>query len=909
MRSHDFGNSVRELIARLWGALARRRSDADLERELRSHLELADEDARRGGRGAADSMRSVRLEVGGLAPAMDALRDQRGLPVLEDLARDVRYGLRTLRRSPVFTLVAVLTLALGIGANAAIFQLLDAIRFRMLPVKNPDQLVVVSLADMTRWEGRRTTGYPALTNALWEEFRDHQSVLAGVLAWANAEFRLDHEGTPREVRGIFVSGDFFNVLDVEAARGRVFGPTDDRPGCGVPGAVVSHGFWLRQFGGDPAVIGRTVSVEGQRLEVIGITPPDFFGVEVGRSFDLAVPICAEEVLGREKGWLQDGTTWWLTVMGRVPPGQTLAQVNERLRAASPGLFRATLPGDYSSDDAAGYSSLELRAESASGGVSALRSRFVDPLLMLAGVAVLVLLIVCSNLASLVLSRASTRQREFAVRQSLGASRRRLVQQVMIENVLLAIAGAALGLALAGSLSRVLIALLGPDVTVPVRIDARLFGTVLVSAVLTSMIFGLIPAWRASRAAALHGIRDAGVRGSTASGEGFRVRKALVVLQVAISLILLFGALLFAGTLRNLLAVDGGFDADGVAIARVDFSRANVPSSNKNEFKRGLLDWIGTVPGVESAAEVRHVPFSGTGSSLEVWLDGADPAARMPVRLNAISERYLQTLGITLIAGRDFTPYDSMSSPRVAIVNRSFARRLGISGNPVGVRLRVEGASPSGPVIEIIGLVPDTKYFSLREDFLPIVFMPIAQITDPRGFTDFVIRSRVPIGVLATDVRRQLAGRNASLNVDIRDFAATMRRGLVRERLLAAIAGFFGVLAVVIASIGLYGVMAELITRRRAEIGVRLALGARRIDILAMILRQAGNLLLVGLSAGGVLAFVAAGLAKPFVFGLEPHDPRLMVLAGTVLTVPAMAAIFVPMWRAARMDPLAALREE
>jgi predicted permease len=840
---------------------------------------------------------------------MEALRDQRGLPVLEDLVRDVRYGMRTLRRSPVFTVVAVLTLTLGIGANAAIFQLLEAIRFRTLPVKNPEQLVVLALADMTRWEGRRTTGYPALTNALWEEFRDRQRVFAAVLAWSNAGFRLDQDGTPRYVRGLFVSGDFFNVLGVEPVLGRVFAAADDRPGCGLPGAVVSHGFWQRQFGGDPTVIGRTIPVEGRPLEVIGVTPPSFFGVEVGRSYDVAVPICAEEVLGSEKGWLRDGTIWWLTVMGRVPPDQTLAQVNAQLDAASPGLFRSTLPDNYSSEDAAGYLSLKLTAESASGGISALRTRFTDPLLMLAGVAGLVLLIVCTNVASLVLSRASTRQREFAVRQSLGASRRRLVQQVMVENVMLAIAGAALGLTLAGTLSRLLVELLGPEVSVPVRIDVRLISIVTITVILTSLTFGLVPAWRASRPGALHAIKNASVRGASASAEGFGFRKALVVSQVAISLVLLFGALLFVGTLRNLLAVDSGFQSDGIAIARIDFSRASVSMSNRGVFKQGLLERIINTPGVTSAAEVRHVPMSGTGSSVTVWLDGADPGGKTTVRLNAISERYLQTMSIKLVSGRDFTPHDSMSSPKVAIVNRSFARRLGIVGNPVGARFRAEGSSPSSSMVEIVGLVPDTKYFSLREDFLPIVFVPITQITDPRAFADFVIHPGVPIGDAASAVRRHLRETDPFVDVDIRAFDSTMRQGLVRERLLAAISAFFGVLAVLIAAVGLYGVMAELVTRRRGEIGVRMALGARRSDILAMILRQAGNLLLVGVGAGSLLAFLAAGLARPFVFGLEPHDVQLMLLAVASLGAPAMMAILVPACRAAWMEPLAALREE
>ncbi len=906
MRDHI--PTLREWLHRIWGTVARRRHDGDLEEELRIHLELAAHDARRRAQSPSDAIRVARIEVGGTLQAMEALRDQRGLPMLEDFARDVRHGLRTLRHSPVFTVVSVLTLALGIGANAAVFQLLEAIQFSTLPVKNPEQLVVLELADATRWKGRRTSGYPVLTNPLWEQIRDHQRVFSAALAWSNADLRLEQDTTPRSVRGVFVSGEFFTVLGVQAVLGRVFTATDDRPGCGVPGAVVSHGFWQRQLGGDPTVIGRTIPVNGRRLEVVGVTPAGFFGVEVGRSYDVAVPICSQEALGSEEGWLQDGTTWWLTVMGRIAPDETLAHVNARLNATSPSLFRATLPDQYSSD-ASDYLGLKLRAVAGSAGVSVLRNRFSDPLAILLVITGLVLLIVCTNLASLVLSRASTRQREFALRQSLGASRRRIVQQVMTENGLLAVAGAAVGLALAGTLSLLLLEMLGPNVAVPLRIDMRLIGVVTLSAVLTCLTFGLIPTWRASRSAALDAINAANLRGSSASAEGFGFRKAVVVLQVAVSFVLIFGALLFVGTLRNLLATDSGFHYDGVALARIDFSRANTPSSIKAAFKRDLLEGVVGTPGVISAAEVRHVPLAGTGSSLTVWLDGADPAGKTTIRLNGVSDGYLQTMGIKLVSGREFTRRDSATSPKVALVNPSFARRLGISGNPVGARFLAEGSSPSGTVYEIVGLVPDTKYFALREEFLPIAFVPIAQIADPRPFTDFVIRSELPLEAISAAVRGRLRESSPSIDVDVRAFDSTIRQGLVRERLLAAISGFFGVLAVLIAAIGLYGVMAELVTRRRGEIGVRMALGARRSDILTMVLRQAGTLLALGVATGFALALVAGNFARSFVFGLDPRDVEPIALACVSLGAPTILAILVPAWRAAMMQPLAALREE
>jgi predicted permease len=900
---------LREWLHRLWATAHPRRGDEDLEEELRSHLDLAADHERRGGRAPADAERRARLTAGAPAQAMEQLRDQRGLPWLEDLGRDVRHGLRTLAGSPAFTAVSLLTLALGIGANAAVFQLVDAIRLRALPVQDARQLAIVELADTTRWKGRRTSGYPVLTNPLWEEFRDRQRAFSGVLAWSNADLRLGRDGAVRSVKGLFVSGGFFEVLGVGPVLGRLLTAADDRPGCGLPGAVLSHGFWQRELGAEPRVIGRTIAVNGQPLEVIGVTAAGFFGVEVGRAYDVAVPICSQEALGAEDGWLNSGTTWWLTVMGRVPRDQPLERVNAQLAADSPGLFRATLPAGYPSADARDYLSFTLRAVSGGAGVSSLRSRFSDPLMILLATTGLVLLITCTNLASLVLSRAASRQRELAVRLALGASRGRLVRQLMTENGLLAAAGAAAGLALAGVLSRLLIGFLGADVSVALRTDGVLIGVVILSAVLTCLTFGLIPAWMVSRAAARASMTGAQVRGSAARSEGFRLRQALVVSQVAISLVLLFGALLFVGTVRNLLAVDSGFQHGEVAIARVSFARAALPPSGKTAFKRDLLDRIRSTPGVSAAAEVRHVPMGGTGSSLTVWLEGSDPSGKIAIRLNPISDGYLQTMGIGLIAGRDFTRHDSASSPKVALVNPAFVRRLGLAGEPVGARFRVEGAPPSASVYEIVGVVPDTKHFTLREDFLPIAFVPVAQATDPRAFTDFVIRSIAPPGDVSSGVRRGLAGISPSIDVDVRPFDATIRQGLVRERLMAALSGFFGVLAVVIAAIGLYGVMAELVTRRRSEIGLRIALGARRLDILGMVIRQAGTLLLAGLAAGALLAFAAAGSVRSVVFGLEPRGVGVICLACGCLAVAAMAAILVPACRAAMVEPLAALRDE
>jgi predicted permease len=900
--------TLREWIHRVRGTLNFGPRDSELEEELRLHRDLADEDARRRGLTPEEAMRDVNIRLGGASQALDAVRDQRSVPWVDDLVRDLGYGLRMLRRSPAFTAVALLTLALGIGANTAIYQLVDAIRLRMLPVKNPQQIAIVELADLTRWQGRRTTGYPVLTNPLWEHFRDHQQIFAGgVLAWSNVNVRLGRDTDAGSARGLFVSGEFFGVLGVEPLLGRVFAADDDRVGCGARGAVVSHGFWQRQLGGDPAVIGRTLALNSHPVEVIGVTAPGFHGLEVGRSYDVAVPICSHEELGGERGWLHDGSTWWLTVMGRMAPNQRLETVNAELAAASRGLFTATVPPDYRGQDADDYLGYRLRAVSGARGVSVLRTRYSDPLLLLLVTSAIVLLIACTNLANLILARASAREREFAVRLAIGASWSRLVRQLMVENGLLAIAGAAAGLVFAGALSRVLIGFLGSGLSLDLAFDARLIAFVIAMAVLTCLVFGLIPAWRASRVAAQDAMK-ASARSVTGSREGVGLRRALVISQVALSLVLLFGALLFAGTLRNLLAVDAGFEPDAVTMARVDFSRVQLPQEAREPLKRDLLERIRRVPGVSVAAEVRHVPLGGTGSSLTVWREGSDQA-RKTVRLNAISDGYLNTMGIGLISGRDFSARDSGAAPPVAIVNETFARRLGFSRNPVGERFRREGPTPQSSVaIEIIGLVPDTKYFTLREEFLPIAFVPIQQIADPRQFTDFMIRSMVPPGNVLPAVRDAIAGMSSLITTEFRTLDSTIRDGLLRERVLAALSGVFGTLAALIAAIGLYGVMSYLVQRRTNEIGVRIALGARHNDILVMVLREAAALLGIGLIVGSAFAFAAAPFAQSLVFGMSPRDIGPIGLACVLLATVATAASYLPARRAARLEPLSAFRE-
>jgi predicted permease len=895
---------LREWAHRIGGPLLRRRSDADLQEELRLHMELAAEDAQRRGDPLHEAQRTARLRSGNALQALDALRDQRGISWAEELMRDVRHGLRTLRRTRSFTAVAVLTLALGTGANAAIYQLLDAIRLRPLPVSAPDQLAVVQLADMTRWNGRRSSAYPVLTHPLWEYFRDHQAIFSGVFAWSNMEVRLDRSLGARPARAVLVSGDFFSVLGVGPYLGRVLTNDDDQRSCAVPTAVLSHSFWQRELGGEPAAIGRTLILNARPVEVVGVTPPSFYGVEVGRAFDVAAPICAQASLGGEPGWLTSGTMWWLTVMGRTAPGQSLDGVNGQLKAVSPGLFQASLPADYPRDLVEDYLSFTLRAVPGDTGVSAVRTRYSDPLAILQLITGIVLLMACANLANLVLARASAREREFAVRLAMGGSWLRLVRQLMVENAILALGGAIVGVGVAAVFSRLLVGQLGRELSLTLPLDWQLVGVMLGMAFLTCLIFGLLPAWRASRVSAADTIK-ANVRGVSGGRDGTMLRRGLVVTQVACSVLLLFGGVVFATTLRNLNAVDAGFEARNVSVARVDFTSLSVRPSARRALAADLLDRIREAPGIESAVETRHVPLGGTGSSAIV-APVSDATAKTGVRLNGVSPGYLATLGVTLLAGRDFDTRDSTAAPKVAIVNRTFARQLGLAENPVGQRFLRPAA---GDAFEVIGLVPDSKYVALREDPTPIMFVPLTQMTDQRPFTDFMVRSTLTTLRLSSVLGSAVAHVSPLIAVDVRPFGDTIRDGLLRERLMALLSGTFGALAALIAAIGLYGVMSYLVLRRTNEIGVRMALGARRADVLTLVLYEAGTLLAVGVAIGAAVSLSAAGSVRALVFGLEPQSPGIVSLACALLAVTGLAASYLPARRAANLAPLVALREQ
>src|SRR5580704_16787741 len=891
-----------------WRFFKRRRRDLD--EEIEAHLRMAVRDRVERGENLLEARAAAAKEFGNVLLVKDVPRETWGWEWLEGTVQDLKYALRRLLKSPGFTVAAIATLALGIGANTAIFELLDAVLLQSLPVANPQELAEVRVVDMDKARGNVSSAFPVVTNPIWEKLREDHQGFSEIAAWTDTGFSRDSGGDARFANGLWVSGNFFRVLGVRPIQGRVFTAEDDRRGCGLPGAVISYGFWQQEYGGGPA-LGRKLMLNDKPVEVIGVTPASFFGVDVGQTFDVAMPVCSQPFL-ETRNRLDSSTQWWLSVIGRLDPSWPVKRVAAHLGAASPAIFAATLRPDYPVESVKDYLAMKLTAAPSAAGVSMLRETYSDPLRFLLGISGLVLLITCANLASLMLARTTAREREMAVRLAIGAGRWRLIRQVLSESLLLSLAGAVAGGVLARTLSRGLVAFLNNghnSISLDIKQDWRLFAFLLAVSLVTCVLFGLAPALRASRTAPGAAMKTGG-HGMTASRGRLGFRGALVVSQVALSLVLLFSALLFTESLRNLLTDDPGFQAKGVLIAGLNFARLQMPVDRRAAFQRELLDRIRAIPGVEAAADTNIVPLSGNGWSNTVWVDGRDATQRQDSKFSSVSPQYFHTLSIPMLAGRDFNQSDTTQSPRVAIVNEAFARQLGLGENPVGMRFRRE-ATPTSPeeVNEIVGLVKDTKYNRIRQPAVAIAYLDITQDKDADPSMQLLVRSRLPMETVEAAIRRTVHEVSSGISFDFEGLQDQIRQSLLAERLLATLSGFFGALAVVLAMIGLYGVMSYTVAERTSEIGIRMALGALRADVTAMILRKAATLLVVGLALGAGLSLAAASAASALLFGLKPRDPVTLAIAAAVLAAVALGASYLPARRAAALDPIASLKDE
>lgn len=836
------------------------------------------------------------------------------MPTLDTLMHDVSYTLRQLRRSPGFTLVAVASLALGIGANTAIFELVEAIRLRRLPVKDPQTLANLEFAPKSSKSGWFSTRSAELTFSQWDEIRRQQEAFQPVMAWSAARFNLAPGGEVRWAEGLYVSGDFFNVLGVAPHLGRTLTLEDDTAACSDPGAVISYSFWQGEFGGDRNVIGRKVTLDGHALPVVGVTPPAFFGVEVGRQYDVAIPLCADRVLSEDqKGRIPVRHAWWLSMMGRLKPGWTLQKADAHLKTISRPIMQASLPPVYKPDQVKRYLENKLAAIPGATGVSNLREDAERPLWLLLATTGLVLLIACANLANLLLARASVRERELAVRLAIGASRWRLIRQLLVESFALAAAGALIGAVLAQTLSKGLVAFMTNEnerLFLTVGLNWTVLGFTAGLAVLTCLLFGLLPAFRATSLAPAAVIRSGG-RSITAGPERFSLRRLLVATQVAFSLVLLVGALLFARSLQKLVATEPGFRAEGVIVLSTDISRTQVPQERRQELYRELLSRLKTQPGVVAVAQTWIAPISGSGWNNEIGPDNTAAASSGKLSwFNSVGPGYFQTLGTQLIAGRDFDDRDTINSPRVAVVNEEFARKFFGTTNVVGRTFHMEAqAGKPEPVYQIAGVVKNTKYYDLREDARAIGFVAVTQDKEPRAGTSYVVRIQGSPSQVINAIKGAVAQVNRSIDVEFRMLSTQVKDSLLRERIMATLSGGFALLAGLLAMLGLYGVVAYMVTRRRNEIGVRIALGADKGRVIRLVLRETAILLAFGLGVGIVFSVWMGRAATSLLFGVKPWDPLSLGASIAVLGAVGFLASYGPARRAAALQPMMSLRDE
>lgn len=896
--------SWRRFLKRAWW-------DTERRRELQSYVDLETDDNIARGMSPSDARSAALRKLGNRALLLEEVYTMNTLGWLDTIWRDLRYGLRVLVRQPAFAVVAVLSLALGVGANTAIFQLIDTVRLRTLPVQAPDQLARVSVdaGDGGR-TGRFTSRYSQLTFPLYERIRDEQQSFSSLAAWGPMRVDLSTSGESRPAQGMWVSGNFFSTLGVAPAAGRLIGPEEDRPGCPTPAAVISYPFWQREYAGRTDIIGQSIRLDGHQFPIAGVTPAAFYGVEVGRQFDVAVPICSERLIrGERRSALQSSDWWWLAAFGRLKPGVSFERANTELNAIAGGIFAATVPAGFTPTDAKNYLAFRLKADELDKGFSSLRGEYGEPLLLLLGLAGLVLLIACGNLANLMLARASAREREMAVRLAIGASRFALLRQLMCESFIVAVAGAGLGAWLAQSLSRMLVSFLS-NAQNPLMLDLtlgnwRVLGFTIGLAVLTCLLFGLVPALRATRTAPAMATRASGR--STEGRAGFTLRRVLVVGQLAVSLVLLVGALLFVRTFQNLASVDVGFTTTGVVATNFDFRRANLPPETHPEFHRAMIERVRRVPGVAGATPVSIVPVSGSGWNQALIVDGKVQEGYP--NINQVGRDFFTLLDIPFTAGRTFSETDTPESPRTAVVNQAFVAKYLSDRDPIGRVFRFElGPGEVDRPMQVVGVVGNTKYSGLRQATGPIIFLNYAQEAEPGASVTALVRLARPETPIIREMVSVAAAANPNILVTATNMDTLIGDSLVRERMMAMLSGFFGMLAALLAAIGLYGVMSYMVAQRRQEIGIRMALGAGQGRVLRMVFGESSLLVIIGVIAGAGLAVYASRYAKSLLFGLTPTDPLTIVAAVAGLALIGCASAFIPAWRAARVAPTTALRD-
>jgi predicted permease len=818
---------------------------------------------------------------------------------------DLRDAFRALKATPVVTVVAVLSLALGIGANTAIFSILDSLMLRTLPVRAPERLVVLGIKD-----GRDSWTYP-----IWEEIRDRAEIFEGAFAYASSRFNLARSAQTEYVDGFWASGRIFDVLGVPAILGRTFTEADDRRGGGPDGpvAVISYRYWQARYAGAADAVGQTLTIERVPYTIVGVTPPDFFGIEVGRTFDVAIPFGTEPLVRGKESALDRRSNWWLNILTRLKPGQSIEAATAALRGVQPQIREATIPPNYRPEDKAQYLSDAFSLIPAATGNSYLRDRYRTALLTIMAVVGLVLVIACANIANLLLARATARRHEMSVRLALGASRLRLIRQLLTESLLLAGCGAALAILFARWGAALLVRQLSTStntVFLDMGTDWRVLGFTAFIAVATALLFGTAPAFRASGVTPNEALKERG-RGVVGDGR-FGLGNLLVVVQVALSLVLLVGAGLFVRTFTSLSNLPLGFDRDPILVANVSLVRAGVEPAQRPELYERLRQAAASLPGVARAAASVVTPVSGStwGYAVERVDDRTIPDKDRSVYVNVVSPGWFLTFGTPLLAGRDFTDHDTKTGVQVIIVNEAFVRKFLNGQNPLGHRIR-QPEFPDRPAVdqEIVGYVKDAVYRSLRAPVPATMYVPLPQQAQPPPGIAISVRAAGGSPALLTkSVAAALANVNPNVTMTFRSLAEQVDSSLIQERVVAMMSGFFGALALLLAGLGLYGVTSYAVSRRRTELGIRMALGAAPGGVVRLVLRRVAILVGAGVAVGSALSWVSSRFVATLLYGLQPRDPVTLAGAAVVLAAIGALAGWLPARRASRIDPARVLRE-
>ena len=901
---------------RLRALFRRAQADQDLNDELRDHLERKTEEYIVQGMTPDEARRQARLELGGIEQTKENCRDARRVNWIQDFVQDLRFGLRMLRKSAGFTAVAVLTLGLGIGANTAFFSLINEILLRGLPVPHPEQLVILRSPGPNHghtWSDV-DQGAQSFSYLTYKDLRDRATVFSGLLACREASVNVSGHGETQVAHADLVSGNFFQTLELQPALGRLFTSSDETSPGANPVAVLSYGYWSRQFGADPSILSKALTVNGVPLTVVGVVRKGFYGVQVGSTPDIFIPVTMKaQMAPNMRQTLEDRTDHWLPVMGRLKPGMPLA----RAQAALQPIYQPILESDakllkLSGEDLKRFIAKPVLLISGAHGRLVLQQGVEEPLLVLMSMVGLVLLIACANLAGLLVARGEARQREIGVRLAMGAKRARLIRQLLTESLLIATAGGAAGIALAWwCLNAIAAAIrenygLGDPVS---SLDFRVLWFAIALTLATAILFGFAPALRATRLDVQSTLKDQGSNVSEGRSN-VGLRKVLIVSQVALTGVLLAGAGLFVRTLMNLEHVNLGVNTSHLLQFKVAPDLNGSKPAQTLAFADRARNEIAALPGVRSVSISTTEIFAGDDRSSNFTPEGYRPGDDTDALYDYIGPNYFSTMGIPLIAGREFTESDAAESPTVCIINEKLAQRSFAGRNPIGMHItHGDGKLYTNPPMEIIGVVANSKWDDARSNIVPFLYMPYSQDQN-LGHLAFYVRTERDPSSMASALRSLVQRLDPNLPVNnLRTLQEQVSNSMSNDRLVAALSVSLALVAAMLAALGIYGVLAYVVARRTREIGIRIALGGERADILRLVVGQGVRLTFVGGVIGMFIALVTMRWIASLLYGVTAHDPVTFVGVIVLLAIVSGGACYLPARRAMRVDPVVALRYE